>query len=73
MILFLTLTLFFLAGIPQCHWHGQHDEFDCIVMDLLGPNVNQLKEFLKKLPIEVVVDFGCQMVNQNNKKREERA
>jgi hypothetical protein len=40
-------------------------------MDLLGPNVNQLKEFLKKLPIEVVVDFGCQMVNQNNKKREE--
>ncbi|KAG1057556.1 hypothetical protein G6F43_000605 [Rhizopus delemar] len=49
-------------GIPQCHWHGQHDEFDCIVMDLLGPNVNQLKEFLKKLPIEVVVDFGCQMV-----------
>ncbi|CAO3684123.1 unnamed protein product [Rhizopus stolonifer] len=31
------------AGIPQCHWYGQHDDFDCIVIDLLGPNVNQLK------------------------------
>ncbi|KAG1474276.1 hypothetical protein G6F56_000455 [Rhizopus delemar] len=50
------------AGIPQCHWYGQHDDFDCIVIDLLGPNVNQLKEFTTKLPMEVVIDFGCQMV-----------
>ncbi|PHZ16362.1 kinase-like protein [Rhizopus microsporus ATCC 52813] len=49
-------------GIPQCHWHGQHDEFDCIVIDLLGPNLNQLKEVTTKLPVDVVIDFGCQMV-----------
>ncbi|CEI96601.1 Putative CK1/CK1 protein kinase [Rhizopus microsporus] len=48
-------------GIPQCHWHGQHDEFDCIVIDLLGPNLNQLKEVTTKLPVDVVIDFGCQM------------
>ncbi|KAI9257404.1 kinase-like domain-containing protein [Sporodiniella umbellata] len=50
------------VGIPQCHWYGQHDDFDCIVIDLLGMNVNQLKDFVVKLPLEVVVDFGCQMV-----------
>lgn len=54
----------FIAGIPQCHWYGQHDDFDCIVIDLLGPNVNQLKEFTTKLPMEVVIDFGCQMVHK---------
>ncbi|KAI8357784.1 kinase-like domain-containing protein [Blakeslea trispora] len=50
-------------GIPQCHWHGQHEGFDCIVIDLLGPNLNQLREVVQKFPIEVVVDFGCQMVS----------
>ncbi|CEP17973.1 hypothetical protein [Parasitella parasitica] len=50
-------------GIPQCHWHGQHEGFDCIVIDLLGPNLNQLKEATRKFAIETVVDFGCQMVS----------
>ncbi|OAD04023.1 Serine/Threonine kinase CK1, partial [Mucor lusitanicus CBS 277.49] len=49
-------------GIPQCHWHGQHEGFDCIVIDLLGPNVNQLKEVTQTFSIDTVVDFGCQMV-----------
>ncbi|CAO3696908.1 unnamed protein product [Rhizopus stolonifer] len=51
------------SGIPQCYWHGQHEEFDCIVIDLLGPNLNQLREVTRKIPIEAVVDFGCQMVS----------
>ncbi|KAG0793186.1 hypothetical protein G6F16_004900 [Rhizopus arrhizus] len=50
-------------GIPQCHWYGQHDKFDCIVIDLLGPNLNQLREVTMKFPINVVVDFGCQIVS----------
>ncbi|KAI8090233.1 kinase-like domain-containing protein [Gilbertella persicaria] len=50
-------------GIPQCHWHGQHEGFDCIVIDLLGPNLNQLREVVHKFPIDVVIDFGCQMVS----------
>jgi hypothetical protein len=56
------LTLY-IAGIPQCHWHGQHEGFDCIVIDLLGPNINQLKEVTKTFSIDVVVEFGCQMVS----------
>lgn len=62
-IFFLTTHVLHIAGIPQCHWHGQHDEFDCIVIDLLGPNLNQLKEVTTKLPVDVVIDFGCQMVS----------
>ncbi|KAI8970016.1 kinase-like domain-containing protein [Mycotypha africana] len=50
-------------GIPQCHWHGHHDNFDCIIIDLLGPNLNQLKEVVHEFPLEVVVDFGCQMIS----------
>ncbi|KAI7906580.1 kinase-like domain-containing protein [Cokeromyces recurvatus] len=50
-------------GIPQCHWHGQHDGFDCIVIDLLGPNLNQLKQTIQTFPLDVVVDFGCQIVS----------
>ncbi|KAI9273973.1 kinase-like domain-containing protein [Helicostylum pulchrum] len=49
-------------GIPQCHWHGQHEGFDCIVIDLLGPNLNQLREATKTFSLPVVVDFGCQML-----------
>lgn len=51
-----------IAGMPQCHWHGQHEGFDCIVIDLLGPNLNQLRETTKTFSLEVVADFGCQMV-----------
>lgn len=59
------LRNFVIAGIPQCHWYGQHDGFDCIVIDLLGPNLNQLREVTMKFPINVVVDFGCQIVRKH--------
>ncbi|KAI9305633.1 kinase-like domain-containing protein [Cunninghamella echinulata] len=49
-------------GIPQCHWYGQFDGFDCIILDLLGPNINQLRENVKDIPLDVVLDLGCQMV-----------
>lgn len=62
MIMHVTNLYGILAGIPQCHWHGQHEGFDCIVIDLLGPNINQLKEVTKTFSIDIVVEFGCQMV-----------
>ncbi|KAG0170953.1 hypothetical protein DFQ28_009767 [Apophysomyces sp. BC1034] len=50
-------------GIPQCHWYGQHEEFNCIVLDLLGPSLNQLRQTVIDLPLDVVVELGCQMVS----------
>jgi hypothetical protein len=59
----ISFTFPFLAGIPQCHWHGEHDKFDCIVIDLLGPNLSQLKKSTKRFSVETIVDLGCKMVN----------
>ncbi|KAI9018609.1 kinase-like domain-containing protein [Phycomyces nitens] len=55
-------ALFPGPGIPQCHWYGQHDDFDCIVIDLLGPSLKQLRESVADMPIDIVTDFGCQMI-----------
>ncbi|KAI8062161.1 kinase-like domain-containing protein, partial [Gongronella butleri] len=49
------------VGIPQCHWHGQYDGFDCLVMDLLGPSINQLRGSVADMSLDIVVDLGCQM------------
>lgn len=51
------------VGIPQCHWHGQHEGFDCIIIDLLGPSLMQIKEVTKTFSIPIVVELGIQMVN----------
>ncbi|KAI8879143.1 kinase-like protein [Backusella circina FSU 941] len=50
-------------GIPQCHWHGQHEEFDCLVIDLLGPNLNQLRESVTTMSHDTTIELGCQMVS----------
>ncbi|OAD73000.1 Serine/Threonine kinase CK1, partial [Phycomyces blakesleeanus NRRL 1555(-)] len=55
-------ALFPGPGIPRCHWYGQHDDFDCIVIDLLGPSLKQLRESVADMPIDIVADLGCQMI-----------
>ncbi|KAF7732890.1 Casein kinase I isoform delta [Apophysomyces ossiformis] len=49
-------------GIPQCHWYGQHEEFDCIVIDLLGPSLEQLRQTVFNIPLDIMIDLACQMV-----------
>ncbi|KAI9260380.1 kinase-like domain-containing protein [Helicostylum pulchrum] len=54
-----------LAGgpcIPKCHWYGQHDGFDCIVIDLLGSNLKQFQQITRTMPLDLIIDFGCQLV-----------
>ncbi|ORZ25377.1 kinase-like domain-containing protein [Absidia repens] len=50
-----------VVGIPQCHWYGQFDGFDCIVMDLLGPNLSQVRENVSCMELDIAVDLVCQM------------
>ncbi|CEP18005.1 hypothetical protein [Parasitella parasitica] len=55
-----------LAGgpcIPKCHWYGQHDGFDCIVIDLLGSSLKDLQSAVTDIPIDIVVDLGCQLIS----------
>ncbi|CAO3596433.1 unnamed protein product [Absidia cylindrospora] len=51
------------VGIPRCLWHGQFDGFECIVMDLLGPNVSQVRQNVSLVELDITVDLACQMVS----------
>ncbi|KAI8340438.1 kinase-like domain-containing protein [Chlamydoabsidia padenii] len=51
------------VGIPQCHWYGQFDGFDCIVMDLLGPNLGQVRQNVSCMELDIAVELVCQMVS----------
>ncbi|KAG2192724.1 hypothetical protein INT47_006441 [Mucor saturninus] len=47
--------------IPKCHWYGQHDGFDCIVIDLLGKSLKQMQA--DETPtLARVIDIGCQLI-----------
>jgi serine/threonine protein kinase len=55
-----------LAGgpcIPQCHWYGQYDGFDCIVIDLLGSSLKDLQQCTRNIPLDIIIDIGCQLVS----------
>ncbi|KAI8377928.1 kinase-like domain-containing protein [Radiomyces spectabilis] len=51
------------SGIPRCHWYGQYDDFDCIIVDLLGPNLKELRQSVSVMPLDVTVHLGCQLVS----------
>ncbi|KAI7883216.1 kinase-like protein [Lichtheimia hyalospora FSU 10163] len=51
------------VGIPNCYWYGQYDGFNCMIMDLLGPSLKELRQSVKDIQLEAIVDFGCQMVD----------
>ncbi|PHZ13682.1 kinase-like protein [Rhizopus microsporus ATCC 52813] len=48
--------------IPNCYWFGQHDGFNCLTLDLLGPSLKHLQEKLKEIPLRIVVQIGCQLI-----------
>ncbi|KAI8137903.1 kinase-like domain-containing protein, partial [Fennellomyces sp. T-0311] len=50
-------------GIPQCQWYGEHDDFACIVIDLLGPSLRELRQAVSYIPLEIIVELGCQMIS----------
>ncbi|KAI7861907.1 kinase-like domain-containing protein [Spinellus fusiger] len=50
-------------GIPQCYWYGQHEDYYCMTMDLLGPSLNQLLKTVHTIPLENVTDLTIQMYN----------
>lgn len=54
-----------IVGIPKCYWYGQYDGFNCMVMDLLGPSLKELRQSVKDIRLDAVVDLGCQMVSES--------
>lgn len=52
-----------LVGIPNVHWHGVEGDYQVMVMDLLGPNLEDLFKLLKyKFSLKTVLLIADQTV-----------
>lgn len=51
------------AGIPSLYWYGVEGDFNVMVIDLLGPSLEDLFNFCnRKLSVKTVVMLADQMV-----------
>lgn len=52
-----------LVGIPNVHWCGTQGNYNIMVIDLLGPSLEDLFNYCKrKFTLKTVVMIGDQMV-----------
>lgn len=60
----VTYTMFSLAaGIPNVKWFGVEGDYNVLVMDLLGPSLEDLFSFCnRKLSLKTVLMLADQMV-----------
>lgn len=61
---FFWMAVFYLeAGIPNAKWSGVEGEYNVLVMDLLGPSLEDLFNFCsRKLSLKTVLMLADQMV-----------
>jgi casein kinase 1 len=53
------------AGIPNLRWYGIEGEYNVMVIDLLGPSLEDLFNFCsRKLTVKSVLMLADQMVSQ---------
>ncbi|KAJ4851642.1 Casein kinase 1-like protein 2 [Turnera subulata] len=55
----------YLAGIPNVRWFGVEGDYNVLVMDLLGPSLEDLFNFChRKLSLKTVLMLADQMINR---------
>merc|ERR1712194_926464 len=53
------------VGIPNLHWHGVEGDYNIMVIDLLGPSLEDLFSFCgRKFSLKTVVMLADQMINR---------
>ena len=51
--------------VPNTHWFGIEGEYSCLVMELLGPNLEQLFNFCdNQFTIPTTINIGLQILNK---------
>jgi casein kinase I homolog HRR25 len=51
------------VGIPRVHWFGHEANYDVVVLDLLGPSLQDIVKTRKKLNRVTVQHIGEQLVS----------
>lgn len=53
----------FLEGVPIMHWFGIAGEYNCMVMELLGQNLEELYNFCSRhFSLKTILLIGIEMV-----------
>ncbi|KAF9903388.1 hypothetical protein EC991_003843 [Linnemannia zychae] len=52
------------AGIARVHWFGKEGMYNAMVVDLLGPNLKQVRRENEKFPLSFVIELGVQILSQ---------